>query len=136
MPPSSAFQRSWPLAWIVQTPLLSTDTDCFWSIVSGTIPIGTAVQPAGRFVAVTATFGSVDGRAACAGRLDHPASARTPAIMAREMYLPRCIVSLSLSLLFIASGRECGACSGPGIGAGALPQALLLRRISTISAHI
>src|SRR5207244_614619 len=39
-------------------------------------------------------------------------------------------------LLFIASGRECGTCGGPGIGAGALPQALPLRRISTISAHI
>src|SRR5438128_11595462 len=50
------------------------------------------------------------------------------------MYLPRFIVSLSL--LFIASGRECGACGGPGIGAGALPHALPLRRISTISAHL
>ena len=52
------------------------------------------------------------------------------------MYLPRCIVSLSLSLLFTASGRECGTCSGPGISAGVLPQALPFRRISTISAHI
>src|SRR5712691_2449112 len=50
------------------------------------------------------------------------------------MYLPRCIVSLSF--LVVASSRECGTCSGPGIGAGALPHALPLRRISTISAHI
>src|SRR6266568_2508249 len=108
--PPSVSVRPAPPALIVQTPLASTETDCA-SVVAE--PSAAAVKPAGSPVAVGA------GGAARAARPAHPASARAPAIMAREMYLPRCIVSLSL--LFVASGRECGACGGPGLGAGALP---------------